>query len=102
MPKPMKKYQKNVIKMVYNHYQIQDLTLKDFQQQIDKIVKITFLKPQKLKGYDDLQYELSGIVRIIGLSANSPHLPVDLTIKDLKTDNEFNVNLFKIENLETE
>lgn len=102
MQKPMKKFQKNVISMIYNHYQIQDLTLKNFQQQINKVVKITFIKPQKLKGYDELQTELTGIVLKIGLSANSPHLPVDLTIKDLENASEFDISIFKMENLETE
>ncbi|NLP59332.1 hypothetical protein [Lutibacter sp. B1] len=86
--------------MIYNHYEIQDLTLKDFQEQIGKSVTITFLKPQKLKSYDELKNELSGVVKKIGLSANSPHLPVDLTIKDLESDNEYDINLFKMESLE--
>ena len=86
--------------MIYNHYEIQDLTLKDFQEQIGKSVTITFLKPQKLKGYDELKNEFSGVVKKIGLSANSPHLPVDLTIKDLESEDDYDINLFKIESLE--
>jgi hypothetical protein len=88
--------------MTYNHYEIQDLTLKDFQKLINTVIKISFLKPQKLKGYDELQSELAGIVKKIGLSANSPHLPVDLTINDLENDSEFDISIFKIENFETE
>ena len=56
--------------MIYNHYEIQDLTLKDFQEQIGKSVTITFLKPQKLKGYDELKNEFSGVVKKIGPSPN--------------------------------
>lgn len=88
--------------MKFNHYEIQDLSLKDFQKLINSVVRISFLKPEKLKGYDELQSELTGIVKKIGLSANSPHLPVDLTINDLENNCEFDISIFKMENLETE
>lgn len=87
--------------MIYNHNELQDLKISDFKNLLNRAVKITFLKPIKLKGYEEEQYELLGVVTNIGISANTPHLPVDLTIKNEKA-NEHNINLSKMESLETE
>ncbi|MEZ4793472.1 MAG: hypothetical protein R2783_08450 [Gelidibacter sp.] len=88
--------------MTYNHHQIQDLKLSDFEKQIGKVVKITLLKPTKLRGFEKEQKELTGVVQKIGLSANSPHMPVDLTIESQDNNTELNINLFKMETLEIE
>ncbi|GAA0760187.1 hypothetical protein [Psychroflexus lacisalsi] len=88
--------------MELNKNQIQDLRHKDLEPTVGKLIKITLENPMKIKGIDDEQTILIGNVNHIGLSANSPHLPVDINITIERTDITKNVNIFKMEKLEWE
>jgi hypothetical protein len=67
--------------MTLNHHELQDLTIKGFEKLINKRVKIGLIKPKKPKGFEKEQSEFIGIIKGIGLSANSPHIPVDINEK---------------------
>jgi hypothetical protein len=88
--------------MEFNKNQIQDLRHKDLEPTVGKLIKITLENPMKIKGIDDEQTILIGNVNHIGLSANSPHLPVDINITIAGTDITKNVNIFKIEKMKWE
>jgi hypothetical protein len=86
--------------MKFNHYELQDLTVKDFEKLLNKKVRITLLKPKKPKGFEIKQSEFIGIVNKLGLSANSPHIPVDINVQSEEVATDFNVNIFQIKTLE--
>lgn len=88
--------------MELNEYQIQDLKLSDLKPIVGKTVKVTLKNPVKLKGLDEEQYELIGIVNQIGLAANPPNLPVDISITVSGTEITKNVNIFGMDKLEWE
>ena len=88
--------------MEYNEHQIQDLKLSDLKPIVGKTVKITLKNPIKLKGLDEEQNELIGIVNQIGLAANPPNLPVDINVTISGTEITKNVNIFGMDKLEWE
>lgn len=88
--------------MELNEHQIQDLKLSDLKPVIGKTIKITLKKPIKIKGIEEEQIELIGVVNQIGLASNPPNLPVDLNITILGTEITKDVNIFRMEKLEWE
>ena len=88
--------------MELNEHQIQDLKLSDLKHIVGKTIKITLKNPIKIKGLEEEQNELIGIVNQIGLAANAPNLPVDINITILGTEITKNDNIFGMEKLEWE
>ncbi|WCC46193.1 hypothetical protein [Tenacibaculum finnmarkense] len=88
--------------MEFNKNQIQNFRHKDLEPIVGKLIKITLENPMEIKGTDDEQIILIGNVNHIGLSANSPHLPVDINVSITGTNITKNVNIFKIKKMEWE
>ena len=77
--------------------EIQQLTLSDFEKIIGKFVEITLRNPIQINGVN--RFEISGIVQIIGLSSNLPHLPVSISIENEEMSREIDVNFLQIKNI---
>jgi hypothetical protein len=85
--------------MELNEYQIQSLKVSDLEPIVGKTVKIKLKKPIKIKGSEEEQYELIGILNQIGLASNPPNLPIHMNITIFGTEITKNVNILLMEKL---
>lgn len=83
-----------------NSQTIERYKISDFEKIMNTTIKITFKKPIKHKSLENNENIFTGQIVNLGLSANSPHLPVSIDFSIENSDIKFTSNIFQIELIE--
>ena len=79
---------------------IEKYKISDFEEIMNTKIKMTLKNPvnNKLTGKDTKIFK--GQIISLGLSSNSPHLPVSIDFQIENSDAKITTNIFQIENIE--
>ena len=83
-----------------NSQTIESYKTSDFEKLINSKIKITLKKPFKIKSTEEVGNVFTGQIVSLGLSANSPHLPVSIDFLIENSDDKISPNIFQIESIE--
>jgi hypothetical protein len=83
-----------------NSLTIESFKKSDFEKLMNTTIKITLKKPFKIKSTEEVGNVFIGQIVSLGLSANSPNLPVSIDFLIENTDDKISPNIFQIDNIE--
>ena len=83
-----------------NSQTIESYKKSDFEKIMNSTIKITLKKPIKTKHAEEVVNTFIGQIVGLGLSGNSPHLPVSIDFLVDNGDIKFSTNIFQIDNIE--
>ena len=83
-----------------NSQTIEKFKKSDFEKIMNSTIKITLKKPIKHKLMEEEESVFIGQIVSLGLSGNSPHLPVSIDFLIKNSDIKITPNIFQIENIE--
>ena len=83
-----------------NSQTIESYKTSDFEKIMNSTIKITFKKPFKIKSTEEIGNIFIGQIISLGLSANSPHLPVSIDFLIENSDDKISTNIFQIDSIE--
>jgi len=83
-----------------NSQTIESYKTSDFEKIMNSTIKITFKKPFKIKSTEEIGNVFIGQIVSLGLSANSPHLPVSIDFLIENSDDRISTNIFQIDSIE--
>jgi len=84
-----------------NSQTIESYKTSDFEKIMNSTIKITFKKPINVKPTEEnAEHTFIGQIVGLGLSGNSPHLPVSIDFLIENSDIKISTNIFQIDNIE--
>jgi hypothetical protein len=83
-----------------NSQTIESYKASDFEKIMNSTIKITLKKPIKIKSTEEVGSIFIGQIVGLGLSGNSPHLPVSIDFLIENTENKISTNIFQIDKIE--
>ncbi|KIX19826.1 hypothetical protein SY27_17415 [Flavobacterium sp. 316] len=83
-----------------NSQTIESYKTSDFEKLMNSKIKITLKKTLKIKSTEEVGNVFIGQIVSLGLSANSPHLPVSIDFLIENTDDKISPNIFQIDSIE--
>ena len=83
-----------------NSQTIESFKSSDFERLMNTTIKITLYKTFKIKSTEEVGNVFIGQIVSLGLSANSPHLPVSIDFLIENTDDKISPNIYQIDNIE--
>lgn len=83
-----------------NRQTIESFKSSDFERLMNTTIKITLKKTFKIKSTEEVGNVFIGQIVSLGLSANSPHLPVSIDFLIENTDDKISPNIYQIDNIE--
>lgn len=83
-----------------NSQTIESYKASDFEKIMNSTIKITLKKPIQINSTEEVGNIFIGQIIGLGLSGNSPHLPVSIDFLIENTGDKISTNIFQIDSIE--